>query len=100
MQLVSNIVIGIALLTMLCGMIGLLRSAGFYRRLLVASLVDTAGLLLLLLGLCLRAESVALSLKTLLLAGAILLTAPLVTHKLGRAAYLSGHREEEEEYDA
>ena len=39
------------------------------------------------------------SFKVILLMGIVILTAPLSAHKLGRAAYLSGHREGGMEHD-
>ena len=98
MMLLGNLIIGLSLFIIGCGMIGLLRAKGFYRRLLAGALVDTAGLLVLLLGVLIRQGLTAFSLKVALLMGAVLLTAPLITHKLGRSAYLSGHREEVREH--
>lgn len=84
---------------MTCGIIGLFRARGFYRRLLVCALVDTAGILIMLIALALRAWSIAVALKILLLMICIFLTAPLISHKLGRSAYMSGHRGQTEEID-
>lgn len=99
MTIAGNIVIGAGLIVLLCGMLGLIRAKSFYHRLIAGALVDTAGLLIILFGVCLRQGIQASSLKILLLMGVIFLTAPLITHKLGRSAYLSGHREEVCEYD-
>ncbi|MCQ5129384.1 monovalent cation/H(+) antiporter subunit G [Butyricicoccus faecihominis] len=98
MLLLGNLVLALGLVIIACGMIGLIRAKGFYRRLLAGALVDTAGLLVLLLGVLLRQGLTPFSLKIALLMGAVLLTAPLITHKLGRSAYLSGHREEVQEH--
>ncbi len=97
MILFSNILIAIAILLMTLGMVGLFRSKGFYRRLLTSALIDTMGLMLFLFGLALRTATLSFSLKIILLIVAIFLTAPLISHKLGRASYLSGHKEEMEE---
>lgn len=99
MMLVANVVIAAGLVILVCGMIGLLRAQSFYRRLLAGALIDTAGLLVLLLGVLLRQGWSTFSLKLLLLMCAVLMTAPLISHKLGRAAYLSGHREEVLEHE-
>lgn len=99
MTLLGNAIIGLGLIILACGMIGLIRARGFYRRLLAGALIDTAGLLVLLLGAAVRQGFGAFSLKVLLLIGAVFLTSPLITHKLGRSAYLSGHREGVREYD-
>lgn len=98
MLLLGNLVLALGLIIIACGMVGLIRAKGFYRRLLAGALVDTAGLLVLLLGVLLRQGLTPFSLKIALLMGAVLLTAPLITHKLGRSAYLSGHREEVQEH--
>ncbi len=94
MILIGNCIIALGLLLLVCGTIGLVRAKSFYTRLLAGALIDTAGLLVLLLGVFLRMGLHAFSFKILLLMGAVLLTAPLITHKLGRSAYLSGHSEE------
>ena len=95
MLLLGNLVIGAGLLLMLCGVVGLWRFRTLYRRLLFGALLDTAGLLALLLGVALRVGSGAFRGKLLLIMAAVVLTAPLIAHKLGRSAYLSGHREED-----
>ena len=98
MLLLGNLVLALGLIIIACGMVGLIRAKGFYRRLLAGALVDTAGLLVLLLGVLLRQGLTPFSLKIALLMGAVLLTAPLITHKLVRSGCLSGHREEVQEH--
>lgn len=95
MRLFGNLLMGAGLLLMLCGVVGLWRFRTLYRRLLFGALIDTAGLLALLSGVALRAGNAAFRGKTALILAAVLLTAPLIAHKLGRSAYLSGHREED-----
>lgn len=99
MLIFSNILIVVALIIMTCGMIGLIRWHDFYGRLLYVALVDTIGAIVLLLGLACRQEDVFIALKILLLVGCIFLTAPMISHKLGRSAYKSLHRGEVEELD-
>lgn len=89
----GEIIMAAGILVMVCGLVGLVRFHTFYRRLLVCSLIDTSGMLLFLLGAVIRQGFTEFSAKLLLLMSAVVLTAPLVTHKLGRSAYLSGHRE-------
>lgn len=93
MKVTGEILMGAGLFIMFCGVAGLLKNSGFYKRLLLSSLIDTAGLLVLLAGVAVRQGLHSFSFKILLLMGIIVLTAPLSSHKLGRAAYLSGHRE-------
>lgn len=99
MRLIGACLLLAGLFVMLCGVIGLIRFRTFYRRLLCGALLDTAGLLLLLLGLAVWQGSLTFALKLLLLIGAVLLTSPLISHKLGRCAYLSGYREKEDPHD-
>ena len=93
MKVIGEILMGAGLFIMLCGIAGLLKNPGFYRRLLLSSLIDTVGLLVLLAGVAVRQGLGSFSFKVILLMGIVILTAPLSAHKLGRAAYLSGHRE-------
>lgn len=93
MRVLGELIIWSGLLVMLCGLVGVLRYRSLYRRLLLSSLIDTCGLLLLLLGVAVRQGFSAFSLKVLLLMVVVLLTAPLITHKIGRNALLSGHQE-------
>ena len=89
----GEIVMAAGIFVMLAGLVGLVRFHTFYRRLLVCSLIDTTGMLLFLLGAVIRQGFSEFSVKLVLIMAAVVLTAPLVTHKLGRSAYLSGHRE-------
>ena len=97
MKVIGEILMGAGLFIMLCGIAGLLKNPGFYRRLLLSSLIDTVGLLVLLAGVAVRQGLGSFSF--ILLMGIVILTAPLSAHKLGRAAYLSGHREGGMEHD-
>ncbi len=99
MIVLSNVCIVAALIVMTCGIIGLLRWQDFYRRLLYVALVDTIGVILLLLGLVLRQNDLFIALKFLFLVVCIFFTAPIISHKLGRSAYKSLHRGEVEEID-
>lgn len=94
----GEIIMALGIAVMIGGLVGLIRFHTFYRRLLVGSLIDTAGMLLFLLGAVIRQGFTEFSLKLLLIMAAVILTAPLVTHKLGRSAYLSGHREDAVEH--
>ena len=99
MKVIGEILMGAGHFIMLCGIAGLLKNPGFYRRLLLSSLIDTVGLLVLLAGVAVRQGLGSFSFKVILLMGIVILTAPLSAHKLGRAAYLSGHREGGMEHD-
>jgi multicomponent Na+:H+ antiporter subunit G len=68
------------------GGIGLVRMPEFYTRLHAASVTDTLGAGLLLLGLMLQAGFSLVALKLLFLAILFFFTGPVVTHALAQAA--------------
>ena len=76
---------------MFFGVIGLFKFKNFYPRILVASKVDTVGMVTLLIGVAVRHGVSFLSGKVLLLIMIIMIFNPLVSHILARSAYLSGH---------
>ena len=70
----------------LTGGIGLLRLPDFFTRLHAASITDTLGAALVLLGLGLQAGFGQVSIKLALALVFILLTSPVATHALAKAA--------------
>lgn len=72
------------------GGLGLIRMPDFYTRMHAASLIDTMGAGLILLGLLLQAGFGLIGLKLLMLAGLIFLSSPTATHALARAAMAKG----------
>ncbi len=74
------------------GGVGLLRMPDFYTRVHAASVVDTIGALLILLGLLLQAGPTLVGAKLMMLAAMLLLVSPTATHALARAALLRGLR--------
>lgn len=84
------VVIGVAL--SILGAVGVLKFPDVYTRIHAASITDTAGASLVLLGLCLIA---GLSLATLKLAFIwmfVMLTTPVAANALANAAFGSGHK--------
>ena len=71
---------------MIDGGIGMLRLPDFYTRLHAASIVDTLGAGLILLGLMLQAGWTLISAKLLLILLFLWFTSPTATHALVRAA--------------
>ena len=71
MKVIGEILMGAGLFIMLCGIAGLLKNPGFYRRLLLSSLIDTVGLLVLLAGVAVRQGLGSFSFKVILLVGGI-----------------------------
>jgi multicomponent Na+:H+ antiporter subunit G len=72
------------------GALGLIRMPDFFTRMHAASVTDTLGAGLLLLGLVLQAGFTLVAAKLLILALLILFTTPTATHALARAAFLRG----------
>lgn len=72
------------------GAIGLLRMPDFYTRMHAASIVETLGAGLLLIGMMLQAGLTLITVKLLFIALLIFFTSPTATHALARAARLRG----------
>jgi multicomponent Na+:H+ antiporter subunit G len=82
----TSALIGAGAFFTVVGMIGLLRMPDFYTRMHSASITDTLGAGLLLLGMMLAAGLSLVSLKLLFILVLITFTGPVVTHALARAA--------------
>lgn len=72
------------------GAIGLLRMPDFYTRMHAASVIETLGAGLILLGLMLQAGLTLVAVKLLMLGVLILFVSPTATHALARAAMVRG----------
>jgi multicomponent Na+:H+ antiporter subunit G len=72
------------------GAIGLIRMPDFYTRMHAASVTDTLGAGLILLGLMLQAGFTLITAKLLIVGVLILFTSPTAAHALARAAFLRG----------
>lgn len=72
------------------GGVGLIRMPDFYTRTHAASVVDTLGAGLLLLGLMLQAGLSLVAVKLVVLGLLIFFTSPTATHALARAAKVRG----------
>lgn len=103
MTLLVNIVSWISLvlggLFCIVGAIGLLRMPDFYTRMHAASVIETLGAGLILLGLVLQAGFTLVAVKLLIMGVLILFVSPTATHALARAAMVRGvkHQAVEEE---
>ncbi len=87
---VALIVVGMGI--MLVGSIGILRLPDFFTRTHAASMVDTTGIIFLLLGLAVF-EGFTLEAGKLFIAIALLMLAnPVAVHALARAAWYHGER--------
>lgn len=74
----------------LIGAIGLIRMPDFYTRMHAASVTDTLGAGLIVVGLALQAGFSLAAAKLFILALLILFTTPTASHALARAAFLRG----------
>lgn len=72
------------------GAVGLLRMPDFYTRMHGASVIETLGAGLILLGLLLQAGFTLVAVKLLMVGLLIFFASPTATHALARAAMLSG----------
>jgi len=72
------------------GAVGLLRMPDFYTRMHAASVIETLGAGLILLGLILQAGATLVAVKLLMLGLLILFVSPTATHALARAGMVRG----------
>lgn len=94
MSLLIDIASGLCLLAgaffCLVGAVGLLRMPDFYTRMHAASVLETLGADLILLGLVLQAGLTLVAIKLLMIGLLIFFASPTASHALARAALLSG----------
>ena len=83
----------------LAGGIGALRLPNFYTRMHAASLTDTMGTILILVGIMLQAGLTLASIKLFAILVFLLLTGPTATYALANAALLSGMSPEADSTD-
>ena len=74
------------------GSIGTLRFPDFWARLHAASVTESAGVILLLAGLCLHAAWTLVTVKLILIGVFLFITGPTSTHAIANAALVSGFR--------
>lgn len=72
------------------GGVGALRMPNFYTRVHAASLTDSMGSILILVGIMLQAGLSLATIKLMAILGFLLLTGPAATYALANAALLSG----------
>ena len=74
------------------GAVGIYRFPDFWARLHAASISDSAGVILLLLGMALQAGLTLITVKLLLIGLFLFITGPTSTHAVANAALVSGLR--------
>lgn len=81
----------------LIGAIGTLRFPDFWSRLHAASVSESAGMILLVAGMCLHSGFTLVTVKLIIIAAFIFMTGPTSTHAVASAALTSGEKPECEE---
>ena len=82
--------VGAGALLCIVGGIGMLRLPDLYTRVHAASVADTGGMLLILLGLLIQASIGLVAIKLVLIIAFLLITSPTATHAMARAARQDG----------
>ncbi|MEE9387864.1 MAG: monovalent cation/H(+) antiporter subunit G [Paracoccaceae bacterium] len=77
---------------LLIGAAGLLRFPDFWSRLHAASITDSAGVILLIIGMCLQAGATLITVKLLIIGIFLFITGPTATHAIANAAFVTGLR--------
>ena len=89
-NLASWLLIAAGSIFCLIGALGLLRMPNFFTRMHAASVIDTVGAGLLLLGMMLQAGLTLVSVKLVFIGLLLFFTSPTATHALARAARARG----------
>ena len=79
------------------GAVGTLRFPDFWSRLHAASITDSAGMILLVIGMCLQAGATLVTVKLLMIGVFLFITGPTSTHAVANAAWITGLRPKEGE---
>ena len=79
------------------GAIGTLRFPDFWSRLHAASVSESAGMILLISGMCLHSGLTLITVKLLIIGGFVFITGPTSTHAVANAALTSGEAPESDE---
>jgi multicomponent Na+:H+ antiporter subunit G len=90
LQLISDLLLGAGVLFVISGTLGLLRLPDFFTRTHGASITDSAGAGLILIGLLLRVDDFATGLRLVLILVFLLFTSPTASHALAQAALQDG----------
>jgi len=74
------------------GAIGMYRFPDFWSRLHAASISESAGMILLLAGMCVQAGLTLVTVKLIIIGIFLFITGPTATHAVANAALVSGQR--------
>ncbi len=79
------------------GAVGIVRFPDFWSRLQAASISESAGMILLIVGMCLQAGFTLVTVKLLIIGIFLFITGPTATHAVANAALTTGLRPKEAE---
>lgn len=79
----------------LVGAVGTLRLPDFWSRLHAASITDSGGVILMILGMCLQAGATLVTVKLLIIGIFLFVTGPTSAHAIANAALVTGLRPKE-----
>ena len=85
-SVLSDVLLIAGAVFVLIGLIGVFRMPDFYTRLHAASIIDTLGSMLIILGLILIAGISLISMKLLMIMLFVLVTTPTAAHALAKSA--------------
>ena len=89
MFIVSWVLLGLGSVFCLIGTLGLMRLPDFYSRVHAASIIDSLGAILILLGLITQTQNLLVIAKLILILLFMMLTGPTAVHALAHTALLS-----------
>jgi multicomponent Na+:H+ antiporter subunit G len=92
MNIVTIILITIALVIMLITFILMFRFKTFYKEILISANIDTVSMIFFMVGVCFSSPNKEFLLKVLLVLFLALITNPLSAHATARSAFISGYR--------
>lgn len=87
--LLGEIIIGLGFIFLAIGVAAQLKNKGFYKRILLGSIIDSAAVITIFVGVMIRQGFNGFTLKILVILIIMLAISPLATHKLTRSAHLS-----------
>ena len=94
LELLINIVSWVLILLgsglVLIGSFGFFRFPDFWSRLHAASVIDSGGMILIIVGMCFQAGLTLITVKLVLIAIFLVITGPTATHAVANAASVSG----------
>ncbi|MFO7991909.1 MAG: monovalent cation/H(+) antiporter subunit G [Thermoplasmata archaeon] len=93
-DMISIFLISLGIVVMFSASMALLRFHDVFMRLHASAKAGTGGALTILLGLLIRVGFSAISGKVILVIALTIFTGPILSHALGRAAYLDGEAED------